>query len=496
MGNTDYQNQMKGETLQADKAGNQAAAEFSTVAGAAGTPTFGLVPGGAIPLDHAIERQQYFRKEIERTVKEGPDVPFQDDESIKSSYVMKTQKEMLANYTSDINILPGADSAFNQFAPLANMAATAVAKTDQVGAQLQITTNDQTSQFLDAKHMKALKTAVVAEKMDKTKSVTAAAGHVSAKRDGISRATNTLKVILNEQVITKLNAEITTATTGKEDIEKKIAKVVKWVGYAEKGAALIAGGAGALAGGTAATFVEATPALAGDATMGAVKTGAGYAEKGAGYAGKVVGEVMQLYYADQMRAFEATITGAKAEIAGWDMANAALALQAAMDGVKEAAKDYKGAVDAYHAALDDRRMHMAAAGSAADKAAGGKDQKNSMAMLWISSVMESKTMLGAAMEAGTNATERMNDVGTQVSAHRNHGWAKIEDIWGQSGGADRTEASGTADLKALGMMRRTTQGWMAGAKEADGYLSKSVGDADKGTGEAGTLAKSGYSGDY
>jgi len=489
---------MKGGTLAVDKNANAIAHDFNSTQNEndGSFKGWGLLSGASIPLDHAIERQHFFRHEIERTLTQGPKVPFQDDDTISKSAALKTQKEMLENYTSDINIMPGADQQYGMFVPLANMALHSAAKTDAVGKQLGVSTDDMIGNLVDKKHAAALKQAVIAEKMQQGDSISAKSTAVASARKGMVSASAGLRMVMNQQVIKKLNAEKAEKAEEKKKIEEKIEKVEKWCGYAEKAVGLIAGGAGAVAG---AAPLEAGAAAAEEAGISnnftELKEGSEKVEKGVGIAVKIVGGVMTLYYEDQVRALKATMEGAASEIKGWDMANEALALEQAQAAMDKATADYHLAVQNYEAAINDRRMHMANAGAVADSKVGGngKDQKNSQAMLWIESVLETQSLVATAKAAGTDAKAKLDDVRKQVVAHRTHSWSNIEDIWGNGGGADREEGTADGDVKALAKMSRLTDNWLTGATEAEKYLDKSVGTSES-NGAAGTLAKSGYSG--
>jgi hypothetical protein len=498
MGN-DYQNQMHGPALQADKAGNAAAAKFdhmtSEIPG--GLDKWGLLPGGSIPLDHVFERQEFFRGEIARTLHDGPEVPFQDRESISKSGALKTQQQMLNNYIMDGQILPGAEQAYNTFAPLANMAAHSATKTDEIGNQFGINTTQAIAPILDPKHAAALHKAVVASEasgaLGRGVSVSSAATDLSAKRSIFLGATHDLAAIMNRTVVTKLRGEITGATAEKKEIFEKIEKAEKIAQGIEMAGTLMAGGAGAF---------EAVEAHGAAGRIG----GAGDAvEAGGGVLGGLVGAGMKLYYEDKLNELDNKITLASGEIRGWDLATEAGEMLAKKELLKGHALGYKNAVKAYEDAIADRRMAMATIGAQADtevnkgKKHGAKeDNVDSAIMVWVESLMETKSLIDSAKQTGADAKQSMTNVATEVLGHRNMGWSNIEDIWGSPTTAGtRTESSAVPELQALGKMRRLTDSWLAGADVLKQRLDSAVGSANASeTGAAGTMAKAGYTGAF
>jgi hypothetical protein len=491
----DYQNHMKGETLAADKAGNAASDDFkgkNWQNGSGKLDQLGLLPTMEIPLDFALGRQQFFTQEIARTMNEGPDKPFMSDASIASSGALATQRQMLAGYISDSQLLPQASQEYGMFVPQANMAVRQLAKLQQVGMQTGMSTNNQTSDLLDKKHTAALRGAVVDEGMQRSDSVSLKAEAMKVARYGLISASAQIRVEGNKHMISKLRQEIVAAKSGKEEIEAKIAQVEQWCSYAERAAGLIAGGAGAL-GSAAAIGVEAEAGVA-DTTLETIKGGAEKAEKGSGIIGNVVGTAMTLYHHQELQRFDNQITYARGTITQWNMAGAENTFFAATAAMHEKATAYGLAVKQYQAAIDDRRMHMARAGAVADVKAGGKDQKSSKAMLWIESVMESKAILATATDTGTAGQAKLDSVRHQVVEHRGAGWSNIEDIWGSPSGTPGRHEEIGPDVKVLAQMSRLTDSWLKSSKTAQAFLDKSVGDAA--TGEAATLGKAGYTGEF
>ncbi len=498
----DYQNQMKGRTLDADVAGNDAAASVTGITSQGGLTHnpkghWGLLPAGHIPLDFAIGRQSFFRDEIERTLIKGPDKPFMDDDKIKNSLALQSQQEMLNNYTSDITQLPGADQAYNMFAPLASIAAKSVAKTEQVGKSLGYGAGLAIGSALDANHAGALKKAVVSEKMQASDSVAGHSSDMSSKRQLMVGAADALAITMNQGVIRNLNKEVAESAEKKKKIEEKIEKVERWCGYIETGVGLVAGGAGALGGAGAAAAAEAESV--GSTTMETVKGVAEKGEKGASILGKIATFGMKLYYEDEFRKLDAVITRANGEITGWDAANQALDLEGKHATFKGAAGQYAQSVDNYQKAIDDRRMHMASAGAAADVNAHvkGDGQTNSTVMLWMEALLESQSMLRTATDAGGSAKEKLRSVLGSVGEHRNHKWANIEDIWGQNSmQGTRSEKIGN-DVHALATMARVTDTWLEGSAMLAGVIDNAVGKAGDGKDDvADTLGKAGFSSDF
>jgi hypothetical protein len=83
----------------------------------------------------------------------------------------------------------------------------------------------------------------------------------------------------------------------------------------------------------------------------------------------------------------------------------------------------------------------------------------------------------------------------QVIAHRDIRWSNIEDIWGSSAGTPHRREEIGADVHVLSQMKRLTDSWLTSSATVKMFLKKSIGTVDT-TGEAATLGKAGYTGEF
>jgi hypothetical protein len=200
--------------------------------------------------------------------------------------------------------------------------------------------------------------------------------------------------------------------------------------------------------------------------MDTIKAGAGHVNTGAGYLAQGVTVAMQLYYAKELKDFESKITQATGELETLQATKAAAELKSKLTLLEQAKEEFKNAVTAYDAAIEDRRTAMAAIASETDKAlVGAKGQQKGQdfvgqTLLYMASVRENRSLIGSAMSAGETAKSSIASARTQLGSHRSAEYQTNREAHGTTTRIEELGAKVGPDTEMLSKMSGLTVGWL------------------------------------
>lgn len=195
---------------------------------------------------------------------------------------------------------------------------------------------------------------------------------------------------------------------------------------------------------------------------------------------------LNLYYEEQVAVLNRHIASINGEIAVHEAANKRDRLEVARGQFEAATGEYKTAVEDYLAAITNRRQLTSQIGDAANKTVdkSGKDHDVSKAMLWMTTVNETRAHLTVGLSAGEAAETNIKEVSSKVWPHRNP--------ISQDDAVRRYHASGPGrDYKALEKMAELTKHWMRSAERVWAIVDEHTTDSLDPVRNGG-----GWSGDY
>ncbi len=513
-----YQAKMdpKSSTLITDQLGNAAAAgatpKSMPVEGRVGKPSFGMFEPAEFPLDPSLKGQTYFSRLMEETLTAW----FYGRSTVadkKKTFAYRTQNVGLGNYAKDADLIPKAQQSFNIFVPLANAATRAVVKAATVAQDLWINEEGwDVSTDLSKGEQLALKDAMAKYQIDNDK-VSAATKNVSAHRKSLVAASRDMARLTEHQVIGKLRTIQEKAEAGKAAIQAKINKIAKVAGYVQTGVSLVAGGSTKLialasAGAEAEASTDPSKRISG---------GAAKINKATGMLSKAATFGMQLYYDKELTDLEVKIETLGDEIehhAGIEEKNKWDAIKFRFDAAIE---HYRNAVEELQNAVMDRRETMALIGAEADRLAKGRNKGAdrgrdtdiaSRTLLFATTVLETKTLLAAALDAGKAADDEVGRVYGHIQSWRGGYGVGIDphpdspDPFYYQLAKDayaapirRIPGLKGADFKAIAAARNQLYSWLMGADEIDKVLDSWIGsDGPTGSGIKKLLGDANWSG--
>lgn len=484
-----YQNDMESNTLSVDMAGEQAAKDttvenygvhqemvtaqtergmtYKTMEG-----TFGMVPGEQIDVSYTAERAQYFQQLAEKT---GTQRNPLGNGSARETAAYHTQKQMAANYATDMNLLPQAQRDFDLFMPTANMAARSYMKTNEVADWLGFT--ELQGPQLNQKDNAAIGAAAKGKEggvLDEKASLHLAARNMQSARVGIVKASQNVASVISNQAIDALKEDLAKATEERETIQAKIERARKIGEYIETAGSALAGGAGLVHGhlspGKPNPNLEPDEVdLRPESVETTKKAGEGV-EKGGSMFGKAAAFGVELYHENDLDRIHTKIDVVTGMLDAHHHQRQLAAIDAAKTEFNKAAFDYQTAVETYDAAINDRRKRMAAIGANADKSlkSAGNDGHVSDAMLYTTTVLETQSFLEVAMDAATAAKSTLDNVswkgGDSVYKHRDYHYGDLSDAY-TGNNVPRTEGRDGKDVAGLAQMVRLVDWWIHGATQ-------------------------------
>lgn len=506
--NHDYQKSMGFETRSIDEAGEQAAeqttvenygvhGEMVTTETESGAKykkelgTFGMVQPTSIDIGYTAQRATFFQKLAEQTGTQRNPLGLG---SARDTAAYRSQKQMAANYTVDMSLLPNAQRDFDLFVPMANMAARSYMKTNEVADQLGF--NETKGPSLNAKDNKAISKASEDKQgsvLDQGQSLELAGRNMQSARRGVVVASHLLASVVKTESAAALEMELEKAGEKKAEIQAKIAKATRIVGYLETAGQLVAGGAGLIHDNLSAGKPDKTDHDdLRDSSVEKTQKGGEHVQKGAGHLSTAVAFGLEFYHARELEQIEVQIDVVRDMLAASGAEKHRNAIEHAKLAFGKSAHDYETAVQTYQAAINDRRKRMAAIGANADKMIDkkGQDTDTSDAMLYTTTVMETQSFLQVGFDAATAASERIAEVSREVYAHRDHKYGVLADAY-TGNNVPRSEGRGAPDVAALTQMRQLVTWWLEGATEV-----KEVIDQVASNQGAPVLAAAGYTAKY
>ena len=477
----DYQTHIEGSTTAAaDNAGNVAAGEASDH----------TLPSLDVDLDHAASRQAYFRNQMVSHLNTGMHGYYSD---LRETHAYKTMEKQLNGYMKDIPAMTKANNAYNTFVPSANVAVKGMQRHFALQDQLGFEDDTNFENQMTPQQREALQKTIRdnPELLSRTQSVNQKQSELEQARTTLRGHMQGFAAIITGKAIKEVQKTITTNEGEQKKINDKIAKVAKIAGYVQKAATVAAAGAGALAPAAINTAMQDPAKVAAEAardkTMDKIKSGAGHVNTATGHLATAVTVGMQLYYAKELKDFESKINQAKGELNELKALQAAQELESKLTKLEGAKQAFKNAVEAYDAAIEDRRVAMAAIGAKTDKAlVGEKKMKGgsdfvSQVMLYMTSVRENRSLVKNGMDAGSTAKSEIQSARTQLSSHRGSGYQTNRTAYGTSYQYEKTGK----DSKVLTKMWSLTLGWLDKAKIEKDLLDKQEASAAKVMGAAG-----------
>ena len=510
--NRDYQNPMSTDTRSLDTAGEHKAEqttvdnygvhqekvpevspsgmEYTTMKG-----TFGMLANGYIDTAHTAKRAEYFQRLAEHTGTQRN--PLGNGPATETA-AYRSQKAMAANFTEDLaSHLPRAVRDYNLFVPMANMAARSFQKTNEVADWMGF--NENSGPDLNLKDRNALAKAGAGTDrqgmLTQSGSLNLAARNMMSARMAIRSATEGITATVESDGMRELNEQLSKATDQKSEIKATIANVQKYVGYIETLGSVVAGGAGFvhnhLSPGKASPTLEADEIDLRSEGVQKTQKGGEHTATGAGYLSKAVAFGVELYHSKELQQLETKIDVISTMLSRHHATQAAAKVTQAKQDLQKAVHDYALAMDAYQAAINDRRMAMAAIGANADKRINRKgDSDISDAMLYTTTIMETQSFLQVAFEAGEQAKATLHSTAAAVNAHRDQYWGILTDAYGPDN-TPRKEGRGGPDVSALNRMRLLVDWWFEGATEV-----KEVVDRVANSQGESVLEMAGYTAEY
>ncbi len=206
-----------------------------------------------------------------------------------------------------------------------------------------------------------------------------------------------------------------------------------------------------------------------DTSISTARTVAGHTATGLGYLSSAVDAGMRMYYREELATLTARITETTAAISAWNDVQARLALQERQARFIAEKTLFEAAANEYQAALDTRREQYQMIGRLADEAGAPAGQPpstgndfNSQAMLYMSAVGETRSMIDVGLEAA-RAADTQADAATRAMEHRRVAYDTRDTNWS----APLHEATGP-DEHVVWDMRQALGGWIreAGAARA------------------------------
>lgn len=439
----------------------------------------GMLPAQEIGIEYATGKAEEFKLMAEET--DAVRSTMTGTRKSGEGAAFKSQTRMMNNYNEDVSVIKEAEREYSSTAPLGNMAVQSYAKLQTIGQTIGVDEGFQ----LSAKETSALGPAsrtvdgIGMLQDGEGHSVKSAADKVSALRIQMLGAGSTLASVADKVVLKKLKEELETEKGKQEDIEKKIERVAHVVGYLDKAGAMVAGGAGLVAGEGASALAAkeldeesaVNPTMKGAHEVGekVEKAGGGGILEGAAKIGA------QMYYQKELDKIQGKIATITLELPEAERRQAAHEMQGAKDQFDGVARLYSGAVENYTLAINNRRESMGAIGAKADKAVDtkGGDPMASQAMLYTATAYETQSFLATAMEAGARTKTKVDDIDHGMRGRRNEKWGTLDDAMDVTN-TPRKEGEGGPDIQAMHGMTRLIDQWMSGANQVVTDVNRQV----------------------
>ncbi len=454
----------------------------------------GILPAQPIGIEYATGKAESFKLMAEET--DSSRVTMTGTRRSGEGAAFHSQIRMMNNYNEDVWSIEESQREYDSMAPLGNLAVQSFAKLQMVGKTIGVDEGFQ----LDAKETAALGPASrTAENIGMLQdgeghSVKSAADKVSGLRVELLGAGTNMASVADKVVLRKLKEELETEKGNKEKIEKKIEKIAGVIGYLDKAGALVAGGAGLVAGpGAAATAAaELDEASAVAPEMKSLQEGGDKVEKAGGPLEGIAKVGLEMFYAKEMNAIQGKIATITAEIPGAEYRLERDAIKAAKDHFDGVARLYESAVENYKLAINNRRESMGAIGGRADNVVDktGNDAMDSQAMVYTATAYETQSFLGTAMEAGARTQAKVDQASHDMRTRRNQHWGMLSDAMDVTN-EPRTEGEDGPDIQGIKHMSRLMMWWMQGAGKVAGDVDRQV---DKKASHV--MGAVGYSGHY
>lgn len=454
----------------------------------------GMLPGMEIDIGYATRKAEEFKlmaaeTDSVRSTMTGSKKPGE-------GIAWKSQVRVMNNYNEDVEDIKDVSREYLSTAPLGNMAVQSYAKLQAVGQTIGVDEGFQ----LDRKETAALGPA--SRTVDGTgmlqdgngHSIKSEASNVKTLRKQVLAAGENMAAVADRLVLKKLKEEFETEKGKKEDIEKKIEKIANVVGYLDKAGAIMAGGAGLVAGDSASALAakELDEADATNPTMRGTKEVGEKVEKFGGPLESVAKIGMTAFYQKDLDKIQGKIDTVKEQIPGAEHQAERQEVQSAKDQFDGISGSYSTAVDNYKIAVNNRREAMGAIGAKADKAVDpkGGDPLASQAMVYTATAYETQSFLDTAMDAGSRTRKRVDEVDAAMRHRRNEKWGALEDAMDVTN-TPRKEGEGGPDIQDMHKLRNLMDWWMDGAARVSKEVNRQVND------KASHVMKAvGYSGSY
>ncbi|MEO6776287.1 MAG: hypothetical protein ABI467_25270 [Kofleriaceae bacterium] len=454
----------------------------------------GMLPGMDIDIGYATGKAEEFKVMAAET--DAVRSTMTGSKKSGEGIAFKSQIKMMNNYNDDVDGIKDASREYLSTAPLGNMAVQSYAKLQAVGQTIGV----DEGFALDAKETAALGPAsrtVDGRGMLQDgagQSVKSAAAKVSAQRTLVLSAGENMAAVADRVVLRKLKEELETEKGKKEDIEKKIEKVANVVGYLDKAGAVMAGGAGLVAGESASALAakELDEGTVVNPTMRGAKEVGEKVEKTGGPLETIAKIGMTAYYQKDLDKIQGKIETIKQEIPGREHEAERQEVQAAKDNFDGISSAYGNAVDDYKTVVNNRRESMGAIGAKTDKAVDpkGDDPLASQAMVYTATAYETQSFLDTAMHAGARTKKKADEVDSQMTHRRNEKWGSLDDAMDVTN-TPRKEGESGPDIQDMHKLRHLIDSWMVGAANVSKDVDRQVNE------KASHVMKAvGYSGSY
>jgi hypothetical protein len=454
----------------------------------------GMLPGMEIDIGYATEKAEEFKVMAAET--DAVRSTMTGSKKSGEGIAFKSQIKMMNNYNEDVEEIKDVSREYTSTAPLGNMAVQSYAKLQAVGQTIGVDDGFQLNQKETSALGPASRTVDGRGMLQDGagNSVKSAAAKVSAQRKLVLAAGENMAAVADRLVLKKLKEELETEKGKKEDIEKKIEKIANVVGYLDKAGAIMAGGAGLVAGESASALAakELDESSVVNPTMNGAKEVGEKVEKFGGPLETVAKIGMTAYYQKDLDKIQGKIETIKQEIPGVEHQAERQEVQSAKDQFDGISASYANAVDDYRTVVNNRRETMGAIGAKADKAvdAKGGDPLASQAMVYTATAYETQSFLGTAMEAGARTKKRVDEVDHAMRMRRNEKWGSLDDAMDVTN-TPRKEGEGGPDIKDMHTLRNLMDWWMEGAAKVSKDVDRQVNN------KASHVMKAvGYSGSY
>lgn len=447
-----------------------------------------MLPGLRVPLDYAEQRAAWFQQKMAEHKAKGMPGVYGD---LENTHAYQTMLNQVKGYVRDTDALRHADDNYTLLVGPANTASKGITKQRAVQGQLGFEDDTDFEKQLTPQQSTALKKTMRdnPQLLAKTQAVELASKSFDDARKSLMGATQEFNAVLTGQVIGGLQAKLQESKDKKEEIEKKIEQVKKYVGYVETGLKVVAMAAAGGPGGVLAPGGLLGESVAGGeaAPEGGIVTDwpekvKGYAEKGekmAGSAEGAVGTAMQLYYQKDLDALNGQITTISTEISVYQEVQAAQQIMGARLNFEAAASSFRTADEKYQAAIEDRRTSYLEIARMADASLnhGKEDKKHDFVqqvLLYMETCREARSVVGNAQTSAGAASSSL-DTATDSMQHRRDAYQT------------NNEASGTVELeeqvgpdeKVIQQMKALTKSWLKNADANKQKLDKQEQSAQK-----------------